>query len=136
MSRQRILFMLSLSAALSICAQGCIVVPLGNVGGVDPAAQQQLTKEVPLYDSSKLVSGSYLKVGMITASGCDNPLLGGSGREEVVAKLRQQAQGMGANGITELSCDHTDPSGLPGCFAAISCSATALKMVSTGTKND
>jgi hypothetical protein len=111
------------------------MLPLGTVGGIDPAEQQQLGKDVPLYDSSKLASGSYLNVGMITASGCDNTLIGGPGRDEVVAKLRQQAKSMGANGITDLSCDHSDASGMHDCLSATSCSATALKIVGS-VKND
>jgi hypothetical protein len=117
-------------------ASGCVALPLGTSGGIDNAEQQQLSHDIPLYDPSGLVSGSFINVGMITASGCDNALLGGPGRDEVVAQVRQQARAMGANGITDLSCEHADTSGLKGCISATACSATALKVFSPGAKTD
>jgi hypothetical protein len=116
---------------MALTGAGCISMPLGTASGIDPATQQQLSSAVPLYDSSQLPPNNFIKVGMLTAYGCDNAFLGGPGRDDVIAKIRQQAQSMGANGITELSCDHADPNAAQGCFSATACSATALKILST-----
>jgi hypothetical protein len=113
---------------------GCLTVPLGDTGGVDTATANKLSHDVPLYDSSKL-TGNYLKVGSISASGCDNSFLGGPGREMVLAKLREEAESMGANGITDLSCGHGSTSELGGCFSSTTCSATALKVVNGTDSN-
>jgi hypothetical protein len=116
---------------MGLTGAGCLSMPLGTVSGIDPATQQQLSSAVPLYDSSQLPPNNFIKVGMVTAYGCDNAFLGGAGRNEVIAKVRQQAQSMGANGITDLSCDHADPNGVQRCFSATACTATALKILST-----
>jgi len=126
----------ALLAIFSLAASGCFSYPLGGAGAIDTGAQQQLSSEVPLYDSSHLPSGNFIKVGMITAFGCDNRFLGGPGRDEVIAKLRQQAQSMGANGITDLSCDPTDAGSVRGCISATACSATALRVFPSATKGD
>jgi hypothetical protein len=124
----RVLLLLSI---LATCGEGCISLPLGASGGdVDTAAQQELSAAVPVYESSRLTPGNFIKVGLLTASGCDNSFLGGPGRDRVVAKIRQQAQSMGANGITDVSCDHAEPDTVKGCFSASACSATALKVFS------
>jgi hypothetical protein len=116
--------------AMAVCGSGCISLPLGTNNDLDAAAQQQFSAAVPLYDSSQLAPGSFIKVGMITVSGCDNTFLGGPGRDQVVAKVRQEAESMGANGITDLACDHAEPDTVKGCFSATACSATALKVFS------
>src|SRR5207245_5327123 len=114
----------------------CFSMPLCTVSGIDPATRQQLSGAVPLYNSSQLPPNNFIKVGMVTAYGCDNSFLGGPGRDEVIAQVRQKAESMGANGITDLSCDHTDPNGAQGCFSATACSATALKILSTALRPD
>jgi hypothetical protein len=107
---------------------GCVTIPLGTSGGIDPATAAQLSKDVPLYDSTKLTGNNYIKAGSLTAYGCDNGFLGGPGRDAVVAMLRRQAQSMGANGLTDLSCGHGSTSEASGCFSSSTCSATALKI--------
>ena len=127
------------SAALTIlcvAVAGCISYPLGPGSGIDPQSRQELATAVPLYDSSHPPSGNFISVGMITAYGCDNTFLGGPGRDEVLARLRQQAQVMGANGISDLSCEATDASALKGCLSATACSATALKIFAPEIKGD
>jgi hypothetical protein len=114
---------------------GCISVPLGSTGGPDPQAQQELNKAVPLYDDAHPPSDQFIRVGMITASGCDNRVLGGPGRAQVIADLKQQAETMGANGITDLSCEATEDRP-KGCIWATACSATALKIVSPDEKSN
>jgi len=121
---------------LLLTAAGCVSLPLGSPGVIDADTQQQLSNAVPLYDSSKMPPSNFLKVGMITAYGCDNAFLGGPGRSEVIAKVRQQAQSMGANGITDLSCDHAEPNAVAGCFSATACSATALKILTPDAANN
>jgi hypothetical protein len=124
-----------LYAVFSLLAAGCLSVPLGNSGGADPHAQQELNNAVPLYDSAHSPSNHFIRVGMITASGCDNRFLGGPGRDQVIADLRQQAETMGANGITDLACEATEDRP-KGCIWATACSATALKIVSPDDKGN
>jgi hypothetical protein len=118
---------LVLLAAATIVA-GCVTVPLGGSSGIDAATAAQLNKDVPLYDSAKLTGNNYIKAGSLTAYGCDNGFLGGPGRDAILAMLRRQAQSMGANGLTDLSCGHGSTSEVSGCFSSTTCSATALKI--------
>jgi hypothetical protein len=114
--------------AVAWLVAGCVTVPLGSSGGIDPATAAQLSKDVPLYDSAKLTGNNYIKAGSLTAYGCDNGFLGGPGRDAIVAMLRRQAQSMGGNGLTDLSCGHGATSEVGGCFSSTTCSATALKI--------
>ncbi len=123
--------MLAAAAAAATIA-GCVTIPLDNLGANDNAAvQKKLNEEVPLYNSDKL-AGDYLRVGSISASACDNGFIGGVGREAVVEKLQEEAESMGANGITDLNCGHAGTNEIHGCFSSTACSATALKIVDTG----
>lgn len=115
--------------ATALMLAGCVTLPLGTTGGIDPAAAAQLSREVPLYDPTKLSPDSYIRVGSLSASSCDNAFLGGPGQEAVVMMVRQKAQAMGANGITDLSCGHGASNEAAGCFSSTTCSATALKVV-------
>jgi hypothetical protein len=119
-------FLLPLAVAAIVA--GCVTVPLGGSSGIDPATAAQLSKDVPVYDSANLTGNNYIKAGSLTAYGCDNGFLGGPGRDAVVAMLRRQAQSMGANGLTDLSCGHGSTSEARGCFSSTTCSATALKI--------
>lgn len=121
------------TAALGIA--GCVTVPLGNVGGVDDATVERLKHDVPLYDSSQLSGDNYLKVGSISASECDKGLFGQPGRDVALMKLRQVAESMGANGITDVKCGHGATSEWGGCFSSTICSATALKVVNSTGKD-
>jgi hypothetical protein len=110
---------------------GCLV-PIGSAARIDPAAAAQLAKDVPLYESPQLTSSNHIKLGSLSVSDCDNGMFGGPGQEGVVATLRQRAKSIGANGITDLSCGHAatdERSMLGGCYSAMACSATALKVV-------
>lgn len=118
---------LVLATALTLA--GCMTVPLGTTGGIDAATEQQLSKDVPIYDPSKLSPDTYIRVGSLSASACDNGFLGGAGQEEVIAMVRRKAQAMGANGLSDLSCGHGPSNEAVGCFSSITCSATALKVV-------
>lgn len=114
---------------------GCVTIPLGNIGGIDDPAVDRLNHEVPLYDSSQLTGDNYLKVGSISASGCDNGFLSHSARDALLAKPRQEAESIGANGITDLTCGHGATNELGGCFSSTICSATALRVVNTTGKD-
>jgi hypothetical protein len=121
--------------AMAIAAAGCLSLPLGQSGAIDPDTAAKLAQRVPVYDTSKLNPDDYIKVGSITAFGCDNAFLGGPGRADVVAQLRQKAASMGANGLTDLSCGHGGTSEVSGCFSSTDCSATALKVVPPAGSN-
>lgn len=122
----------SIAATIAVAVSGCIVLPLGNTGAMDPAAEAQLKASVPLYDANQLSSmKNYIKVGSITASSCDNTFFGSAGKDDVVDRLRVQAQKMGANGLSDLSCGHGSTSEVSGCFSSTACDATALKVFST-----
>jgi len=114
---------------LVLMVEACVTVPLGSAGGIDPATVAQLSKDVPLYDPTQLTGDNYIRAGSLTAYACDNGFLGGPGRDQVVAMLRRQAQSMGANGLTDLSCGHGGTSEAHGCFSSTTCSATAVRIV-------
>jgi hypothetical protein len=129
MLRCGVVAILAFAATMAFAMSGCLVLPLGNSGAMDPTAAAQLKASVPLYDAKQLSSiANYIKVGSITASACDNSFLGGPGQEEVVDRLRLQAQKMGANGLSDLSCGHGSTAEFSGCFSSTSCDATALKV--------
>ena len=114
---------------IALAAAGCVTLPLGQSGPIDSDTAARLAQQVPVYDTSKLNPDDYIKVGSISAFGCDNAFLGGPGRGEIIAQLRQKAASMGANGLTDLSCGHGGTSEVGGCFSSTDCSATALKIV-------
>ena len=131
---RRMVFRAAVMAA-AVSAAGCVTMPLGQSGKIDPDSAAKLALAVPVYDTSKLDPGDYIKVGSIDAFGCDNAFLGGPGREDIIAQLRQKAASMGANGLTDLSCGHGGTSEVGGCFSSTNCSATALKVVPSGGSN-
>ena len=132
MKAARAMLAVSRIIAAAVAVSGCIVLPLGNTGAMDPAAEAQLKASVPVYDANQLSSiKNYIKVGSITASSCDNTFFGGAGQEDVVNRLRVQAQKMGANGLSDLSCGHGSTSEISGCFSSTACDATAVKVFST-----
>ena len=122
-------------AAAALGIAGCLTIPLGTAGGVDQATAERLKHDVPLYDASQLTGDNYLRVGSISASECDAGFLGEPGHDAVLAKLRQEAESMGANGITDLTCGHGATNDWGGCFSSTTCSATALRIVDTTGKN-
>lgn len=117
------------AAVFAAWSAGCVTMPLGQAGTIEPDAQAKLAQQAPTYDTSRLDPNNYIRVGSLTASGCDNGFLGGPGRAEIIAELREKALSMGANGLTDLSCRRGDTSEAHECFSATNCSATALKVV-------
>jgi hypothetical protein len=107
---------------------GCFYLPLGTVGGVPSEEVKQLNKQVRLYQPGELNGVEYLKVETITAWSCDESLFGidTTDQDQVVAKIKEKAQSVGANGITNLACEK----GPPGCTGSMKCTATAVKVAS------
>ncbi|HJU27614.1 MAG TPA: hypothetical protein VJ718_00485 [Candidatus Binataceae bacterium] len=123
------------AALAGVLFAGCLTVPLAPSGAIDPAAESKLAQEAPTYDTSKLNPDTYISVGSLTATGCDNGFLGGPGRDGVIAELRQKALAIGANGLTDVSCQHGRTSEAHQCFSSMDCSATALKVMPPGGAN-
>ena len=112
-----------------------MTLPLGQTGKIDPDTAAKLAQRAPIYDESQLNPDSYIKVGSLTASECDNGFLGGPGRDDIIAELREKALSMGANGLTDVSCGRGTTSEAHECFSSTDCSATALKVVSPNGSN-
>jgi uncharacterized protein YbjQ (UPF0145 family) len=87
---------------------------------------------VPTYDEAQLASkNDYIRVGEIDTYLCNRGVIGTTSDTQVIRALRQKAQAMGANGLTDISCGRGPTDDLNGCNASIACSATALKVVSS-----
>ena len=120
----------AVAVVMALVVSGCI--PLGTVGAVDQATATRLSTEVPLYRSTEINGQSYKSLGKLSAWSCDNTLLGGGGdQDQVVAKLRQQAQSIGANGLMDLDCGKSSGGITTGCIASLNCSATAIDLKKT-----
>lgn len=116
-----IIFFVGLAAPLG----GCI--PLGEAGGVDAATASRLAAEIPIYPSSDSRTLGYRNLGAVSAWSCDDTLLGGGGdRDQLVAKLRQEAAKVDADALIDLSCGKN--AGAAGCLKSLKCTATAARL--------
>jgi len=117
-------------AAGAFMISGCFILPFGTVGGVPLEKVQQLNEQVRLYQPGELNGVEYLKVEKITAWSCDESLFGenATNQDEVVAKIKEKAQSVGANGITNLACGSGPAKA--GCTSSMTCTATAVKVAS------
>lgn|SRR5579875_2946699 len=112
-------------ACLPATLGGCI--PLGEFGGVDSATASRLAAEIPVYSSSDPRTNGYRNLGAVSAWSCDDTLLGGGGdREQLVAKLRQEAEKVDADALIDLSCGKN--AGAVGCLKSLKCTATAARL--------
>src|SRR5690348_10364050 len=123
-------------AAGAFMVSGCFILPLGTAGGVPLEKVQQLNEQVRLYQPGELNGIEYLKVQSITAWSCEESLLGGdtTDQEQVVAKIKEKVQGLGANGITNLACAKSPTQ--TGCTSSMTCTATAVKVVSQSPQTE
>jgi hypothetical protein len=104
---------------------GCI--PLGEFGGVDSATASRLAAEIPIYPSSDPRTNGYKNLGAVSAWSCDDTLLGGGGdRDQLVAKLRQEAAKVDADALIDLSCGKN--ASATGCLKSLKCTATAARL--------
>jgi len=105
-----------------------------RIGGVNQATANQLTQEIPLYEATDLGPRSYTRINKMSAWSCDESRLGGGGdKDQLVAKLRQQAKSLGANAITDLDCGKSSGVTGAGCVASLTCSASAIR-IDSGAK--
>jgi hypothetical protein len=117
-----------LAAAL---LSACVALQLGGPNAPDPATAAKLDEAVPTYEEAQLANkNDYIRVGEIDTFLCSPEVIGTTTDAQVITALRQKAQAMGANGLTDISCGHGPTDDLRGCSASIACSATALKIVS------
>ena len=122
-------------AAAAFMISGCFVIPLGTVGGVPSEKVQQLNEQVRLYQPGELSGVEYLKVQSITAWSCEESLFGGNtDQDQLVAKIKEKAQGLGANGITNLACQNGPAK--TGCTSSMTCTATAVKVASRSPQTE
>jgi hypothetical protein len=121
-------------AAGAFMVSGCFILPFGTAGGVPLEKVQQLNEQVRLYQPGELNGVEYLKVEKITAWSCDESLFGidTADQDQVVAKIKEKAQSVGANGITNLACEK----GPPGCTGSMKCTATAVKVASQSPQTE
>jgi hypothetical protein len=123
-----------LVALASALVTGCIALQLGDPNGLDPATVRKLNETVPVYEEAQLANKTdYIRVGEIDTYLCNRGFIGTATDTQVITALRQKAQAMGANGLTDISCGHGPTDDLRGCNASIACTATALKIVSSDT---
>ena len=123
----------ALFGLFALAFSGCLI-PLGAVGGVNQATANQLAQEIPLYEATDLRLRSYTRINKMSAWSCDESLLGGGGdKDQLVAKLRQQAKSLGANAITDLDCGKSSGVSGAGCVASLTCSASAIR-IDSGAK--
>jgi hypothetical protein len=123
-----------LAALAAALMTGCVALQLGDPNAPDPATVRKLNEAVPAYEEAQLASkNDYIRVGEIDAYVCNRGLIGTATDTQVITALRQKAQAMGANGLTDISCGHGPTDDLHGCNASIACTATALKIVSSDT---
>ena len=110
----------------------CVTLHLDDPNKPDAATAAKLDKAVPTYDEAQLANKSdYIRVGEIDTYLCNRGIIGTTTDGQVITALRQKAQAMGANGLTDISCGHGPTDDLHGCDASIACSATALKVVAS-----
>jgi hypothetical protein len=129
--RSHVLFSILL---LTASAAGCVAFQFGDPNAPDPAATQKLREAVPTYEQSWLANhDNFIQVGDLDAYLCNRGMIGARTDDEVIDVLRQKALAMGANGLTGVSCGHGPTDDISGCSASIACSATALKVVASGT---
>ncbi|MGH8010930.1 MAG: hypothetical protein ACREQ4_00355 [Candidatus Binataceae bacterium] len=103
-------------------------MPLGNAGGISHGAGTRLSAQVPVYDSSSLSGQTYIKVAQLGAWSCSSiPFGPAPGEDEVIDELRLKAHSIGADGLTNVACDHQAPSGIR-CASPTSCTATAIRL--------
>jgi hypothetical protein len=118
----------ALFGLFALVSSGCLI-PLGTAGGVDQATANQLAREIPLYETADLGLRGYTRINKLTAWSCDETILGGSGdKDQLVAKLRQQAKSLGANAIMDLDCGKNSAVTGAGCVASLACSASAIRI--------
>jgi len=105
-----------------------------RIGGVNQATANQLTQEIPLYEATDLGPRSYTRINKMSAWSCDESRLGGGGdKDQLVAKLRQQAKSLGATAITDLDSGKSRGVTGAGCVASLTCSASAIR-IDSGAK--
>lgn len=106
---------------------GCGIGPLVPVVNVDQDAAERLTKDVPVYrdDGDRYV----VTRRHIEATSCKNKLWDKPPTEEdAIAQLRYKASSIGANAITNPTCEKEGTSFATNCWSSVTCRAEALKV--------
>jgi hypothetical protein len=125
----------ALVGLFALASSGCLI-PLGTAGAVDQATANELAREIPQYEAADLGPRSYTRINKVTAWSCDETLLGGGGdKDQLVAKLRQQAKSLGANAITDLDCGKSTGATGVGCITSLTCRASAIRIDSHAKAN-
>src|SRR5260370_37060147 len=97
--------MMLCALALAGLASGCVAIQFGYANAPEAAAARKLDETIPTYDEAQLSSkGDYIRVGEIDAYLCNRGFIGIATDTQVTRVLRQKAQAMGANGLTDVSC--------------------------------
>lgn len=94
------------------------------------AQQKREVNEVAIFNSSQLVGKDFTVLNIVEGISCKNKTWDPAAtRSDAIFQARYWAKQMGADGITNLQCDH--PRGTTtsyNCWESITCSAEAIKL--------
>ena len=114
--------------AMMLSLEACGIGPLVPVVNVDQDAAERLAKDVPVYrnDADNYVVAN---VKRLEATSCKNKLWDKpASADDAISQLRYKASSIGANAITNPTCQQEGTSVVTNCWSSITCTAEALKV--------
>jgi uncharacterized protein YbjQ (UPF0145 family) len=118
-----------------LCALVIVLAVAVTTGGcsyevirVDPLTVEALRKDVPVYRLADLSQKSYRLVRSVTATSCSMKTWDPEPTpEDAIDQLRVKAARLGANGITNVTCERPEGVSLGmTCWASLTCHAAAI----------
>jgi uncharacterized protein YbjQ (UPF0145 family) len=123
---KKLIFSSLVAALLAGCGAMVPVVKQDDL----TAQQRREVNEVAIFNSAQLVGKDFTVLNIVEGISCKNKTWDPAAtRSDAIFQARYWAKQMGADGITNLQCDH--PRGTTttyNCWESITCSAEAIKL--------
>lgn len=115
-------------AATSLAGCGAMV-PVVKMEDIPPE-QRRAVNEVTIYNQTQLIGRKFKVINIVEGISCKNKIWDHAAtKSDAIFQARYWAQQMGANGITNLQCDH--PRGTTttyNCWESVTCTAEAINI--------
>lgn len=108
---------------------GCgAMVPVVKMEDISPE-QRRAANDVAIYNQTQIISRKFKVINIVEGISCKNKIWDHAAtKSDAIFQARYWAQQMGADGITNLQCDH--PRGTTttyNCWESVTCTAEAIK---------
>jgi uncharacterized protein YbjQ (UPF0145 family) len=124
-------FLGCLVALFSVSCVACIG-PMMDVRHVDARTARELESRIRVYEAAELSGVKYTSISDLEGNSCKNLAWDPpASQEDAVTQLKSKADGLGANGLSNLACSSSvmgATSLVANCWSSVTCKATAIKV--------